>query len=173
VPASSCPEAHRARIDAASGRSYVRSVEEAVMSGFQFQETMSGSYTREGVERPIAFTARVRAPSLRRHLRDHTATIEGHVDAEGLAHHAVLAGTIIIDLLAGHRIRYEFGFTGDDGKPYRLAGQKDVRLAELVATMTTLPAEITDEKGTRWASALLKFDKRTLPDFLRSFRPIL
>jgi hypothetical protein len=142
------------------------------MTGFQFQETMSGSYTREGIDHPFSFSLRVRQPSLLRYLRDRTATLEGHVDASGLASHAVLAGTIVIDPILGRRIRYEFGFTGDDGKHYRFAGQKDVELtpSRVLPTMTTLPGEITDERGERWASALVRFDTRDLPSMIISFR---
>ena len=68
------------------------------------------------------------------------------------------------------RIRYEFGFTGDDGRPYRFAGQKDVSPRHPLESMTTLPAEITDETGHRVAAALVRFDPRGLPAFLGSFR---
>jgi hypothetical protein len=117
------------------------------MIGFQFHETMSGSFTRDGEERPIRFTVRAVAPSLVQHLRDRTATLEGHVDADGLATHAVLAGSLLIDPVLGRKIRYEFSFTGDDGRSYRFRGQKDVTLRDLVGSMTTLPAEIVDETG--------------------------
>jgi|SRR5579883_854339 len=142
------------------------------MTGFEFRETMSGTWTRDGIERPFAFTVRVRQPSLLRYLRERSATIEGHVDASGLASHAVVAGTIVIDPLLGRRIRYEFAFTGDDGRGYRFAGQKDVALRSFVATMTTLPGEIVDERGGPVGTALVKFDPRDLPSFLGSFRPI-
>jgi hypothetical protein len=143
------------------------------MTGFEFRETMAGSYIRDGAERPLRFTLRAHTGSLRHYLRDRSVTLEGHVDAEGLANHAVLAGTMILDPILGRRIRYEFGFTGDDGQPYRFVGQKDVRLADLVGSMTTLPGEIVDESGARFATALVRFDRRQLPAFLGSFRPLL
>jgi hypothetical protein len=142
------------------------------MSGFQFEETMSGTWSRDGAERPMSFSVRVRQPSLLNYLRERTATLEGHVDAEGLAHHAVLAGTILIDPVLGRRIRYDFGFTGDDGKRYRFAGQKDVEFGRPVASMTTLPGEITDEAGDPFATALLYFDPKDVVGMVASLRPI-
>ena len=62
------------------------------MLGFQFNETLSGTYVHDGDELPIRFDVRVHAASMLRHLRDRRATIEGFVDAQGLADHAVVAG---------------------------------------------------------------------------------
>ena len=142
------------------------------MIGFTFHETMSGNCTREGEQRAFSFHVDVRSGSVLQYLTDRTATLSGHVDIEGLANHAVLVGTIVIDPLLGRLIRYEFGFTGDDGRPYRYAGQKDVEPRHPFDSMTTLPGEITDDKGQLWARALVHFDKRDLPSFLRSFRPL-
>jgi len=143
------------------------------MLGFHFDETMSGTFTPEGRDeapRPLTFTVKVRAASLLRHLRTRSAALEGYVDADGLASHAVLAGTIFIDPLLSRRIRYEFGFTGDDGRAYRFVGQKDVTPSRPIESMTTLPGEITDEAGQRVATALVHFDPKALPSFLGSFR---
>ena len=142
------------------------------MVGFQFQEKLTGSFTRAGSEHPLQFQLRVRQPSLLQYLRDRSATIEGHIDAGDLASHAVLAGTIVIDPLLGRRVHYDFAFTGDDGKAYRFVGQKDVDPRHPLRTMTTLAAEILDDTGGRYASALVRFDTSDLPRFLGSFRPL-
>ena len=142
------------------------------MPGFQFGETMQGTYTRDGVERPLSFKLDVKVGSVLRHLLDRTATLEGFIDAEGLADHALLTGTILIDPLLGRRIRYEFGFTGSDGESYRFGGQKNVELdpKRVLDSMTHLDAEITNERGDVVASARVNFDLRTIPAFARSFR---
>src|SRR5205823_2855547 len=95
--------------------------------------------------------------------------INGTIDAEGLASARTIDGELTIDPVIGRIIRYEFSFTGDDGKAYRFAGQKDVSLLDLANSMTILPADIFDgEKAI--AKALVKFDKRDLPSFLMSWR---
>jgi hypothetical protein len=144
------------------------------MSGFQFQETMAGTFTRHGdSQKPMKFTARARAKSFWKHLSDHKAELDGHVDMEGFATHQPLHGEVTINPILGGLIRYEFAFHADDGKGYRFAGQKDVKLLRPVETMTTLPASIVDDKGAEVATALLHFDTRSLPGFLGSFRPLL
>ena len=143
------------------------------MSGFQFHETMSGTFTRNGDERPFRFTVEARVPSLVQFLGDNRAAIAGHVDAGGLATHAPIAGHMVINPVLGGLIAYQFTFTGDDGKHYAFAGQKDVTARSPVRSMTTLPGAVTDDKGNRVASADLMFDLRDLPQFLSSFRPLL
>ena len=139
------------------------------MPGFHFHETMQGTYTRDGVERPMKFSLEARADSWLQHLRDRKAHINGTIDAEGLASARAIDGELTIDPLIRRLIRYEFSFTGDDGKAYRFAGQKDVSILDLANSMTTLPAEIFDgDKAI--ANALLKFDKKDLPSFLASWR---
>jgi hypothetical protein len=144
-----------------------------MLGGFHFKETMAGTWRREGSadERGIRFTVVARAASLLQHLRDHKATLTGTVQMDGFASDAPLDGELTINPLFGRVIRYEFAFTADDGKPYRLRGQKDVAFTDLARTMTTLPAEIVDADGQRVATANLLFDKKDLPRFLASFRP--
>ena len=143
------------------------------MIGFGFHETMSGSYHDGDKERPISFTLDVRAPNLVSFLLDRDATMAGHVDAPGLATRAPLAGTMRIDPVLGRVIGYRFTFTGDNGKSYRFAGQKDVSALRLVESMTTLRGELTDETdGRRVGDATLLFDIKHLPSFLLSWRPV-
>jgi hypothetical protein len=144
-----------------------------LMSGFQFSERMSGTVTHEGRERSFSFTCNAKAPSLWRHLRDHVTELDGHVDMEGFATRAPLSGTMVINPILGRHIKYEFRFTGDDGKAYRFSGQKDVSPLRPVGSMTTLPGAITDENGAEIASGVVRFDLRTLGRFLGSFRPLL
>jgi hypothetical protein len=143
------------------------------MFGFQFTETMSGTYTREGETeaRPLSFTATARARSWLGYLRDKVAAFEGTISMEGFASGAPLHGELTIDPVFRRIIRYDFKFTADDGKPYRFIGQKDVTWADLTRSMTHLPAEIRDPADKPIARAHVTFDLKDLPKFLGSFRP--
>jgi hypothetical protein len=78
---------------------------------------------------------------------------------------------LIMDPWIGKRLVYDFEFLDDDGHRLRFYGQKTVRFRHLLATMTTLPAEIRDERGAPIATARLRFDARSdLSRWLKSFR---
>lgn len=142
--------------------------------GFEFQETMAGSYRESGTvggDKPISFTVRVRAADSREFAQNGIATMEGEVTAEGLADAQPLEGTLDMGALRRKRLPYEFTFKGDDGRTYRFSGAKRVKLRNLLGTMTTLPAAIYDEAGTEFARCELRFDFRSdVWSFLRSFR---
>jgi hypothetical protein len=143
--------------------------------GFEFEETMTGTYTRTGApseQGAFRFQARVKAEDALRHLRDNLATLEGTLDMEGFADDVPLSGTVEIAPLTRRIIRYEFDFTANDGKPYRFAGQKNIRFSDFIGTMTNLTAAITDAKGNEVARAQIRFDvKADLLPFLVSWKP--
>jgi hypothetical protein len=141
--------------------------------GFRFQETMAGSWTpMEGGEpRPIRFSITARARSLFRHIVDHQTQVDGTLWMEGFASSVAVDGALTINPLLGRFIRYDLGFTADDGKRYRLRGQKDLTLSDPVGSWTTLPVEIVDDSSRVVAHARLTFDTRDLKSFLASFRP--
>lgn len=143
------------------------------MFGFRFRETMSGTWSPAGSTetRNISFTITARARSWLQHLRDHETEVEGTLQMDGFARAAEVRGSLHINPLLGGVIRYQLEFAADDGKTYRLRGQKDVKVTDLVGTMTHLPARIEDGAGALVAEARLKFDPRDLPSFLGSFRP--
>ena len=145
------------------------------MAGFEFKETMSGTWRPEagGPERNIEFTITAHAGRLLRHLFDRKADMEGRLKMSGFAEDVPLTGELTIDPLLGKKIRYEFDFVADDGKRYRFAGQKDVQFLDVVRTMTTLPGEILAGDGQVVGRCELKFDTHDLPRFLASFRPRL
>lgn len=140
------------------------------LPGFHFRETMSGSWRRDGVERPMRFTVTARAGSLLAHLRDRKAKLDGEVTMDGFATARPLDGELTIDPLIGKIIRYEFSFAADDGARYRFIGQKDVTLKDPVGSMTTLPGQVLALDGKQIATALLTFDKKDLPSFLGTWR---
>lgn len=143
--------------------------------GFRFAETMSGTYARldsPSDERRFSFTVEARADSVTRHLRNGRAALSGVVEAEGLAAQAPLEGALTLSPVSGRFIRYEFQFTGDDGKPYRFSGQKTLSLLSPLKSSTTLPGALYDGRGTQIATCLTRFDlKGDLLPFLASWRP--
>jgi hypothetical protein len=145
--------------------------------GFAFEEVMSGTYTLNGhpdQTGSIRFRGQARAEDVFHYLKNRTAALEGTLDMERFADDVPIRGSLEIRPILGKVIRYEFSFTGNDGHPYRFAGQKDVRLDDLPASMTTLNATIVDGQGYEVARANLHFDvKSDLLPFLVSIRPAL
>lgn len=144
------------------------------LPGFRFEERMAGRYhllVGPTEERAIELTMVARAPSLGRFLRKPVAEIQGEANLEGFADHQPAHGTMLLDLLAGRRIGYDFEFRGNDGQTYRFKGQKDVDVTRLVETMATLPAGLFDRAGARIGEAQVHFHYSTdLLRFLRSWR---
>ena len=139
------------------------------MRGFEFAETMTGTWWPEGEsgERPLSFTLRARARS----FAGGVAEVEGSLDAEGLASSAAVTGTLTIRPLRERVIRYELAFTDNGGRRLRLIGQKDLRASRPLASLTTLPAQIVGEDGLPVAGCRLRFQLRTqLVPFLASWR---
>jgi hypothetical protein len=145
--------------------------------GFEFEETMTGTYTRTGHpadQGEIRLRARARAESLFQHVRDGMVTLEGTLDMEGFADDVPVGGTIEIRPVGKKVIRYDFSFLGNDGKPYRFAGQKDIRYADLVRTMTTCHGAVMTAAGEEVARVTLRFDvKADFLPFLVSWKPAI
>lgn len=143
------------------------------MAGFEFQETMAGSFRLSGdaLDRAMSFSIRARSFTWASFLRRPEVEIEGEVDAEGFADHRYLHGTLGMDPLRTRTLPYAFRFSSNDGAPHSFAGTKVIRAASLVESMTVLPGAILDASGRTVGEALLRFDLRgDLARFLRSFR---
>ncbi|MGZ3418678.1 MAG: hypothetical protein ACXWUG_19660 [Polyangiales bacterium] len=144
------------------------------MAGFQFRETMSGSFhlvSSPTRERAMSFTIGAYVASTFRFLRDRTAQIQGEVDLEGFARHRPLRGHMEIDPILGRRIVYDFQFPDDDGAMCRFYGQKSVDLLHIQHSMTTLPGEIRDASGRTIGEARVRFDIRSdLAKFVMSWK---
>lgn len=141
--------------------------------GFEFHETMIGSFRLRGDarDRPMSFTLRCRSPRWTAFLRRPEVEIEGEVDAEGFADHRHLRGTMGLDAIRTRTLPYAFRFTANDGAAYAFAGKKTLHLTRMVESMTVLPGAIVDAAGAPVGEALLRFDLRSdLARFLRSFR---
>jgi hypothetical protein len=143
------------------------------MAGFVFRETMSGNYyllDKPTEDRGISIAIEAHVESMRRFVRDKTARIEGEISLEGIADRRPLNGTLGL-MLSERRLPYEFSFRGDGGERYEFRGERDVRLATLPDSFTTLPASIFDEQGNERARAVVRFDLRgDLVKVLKSFR---
>ena len=142
--------------------------------GFEFSETMSGTYhtlERPADELPMSITVRAEVHDMKRFLLDPTAEISGEVDAQGLADHKALRGTLEINPLLRRRLVYDFRFADNDGKDCRFHGEKEIEALRIVSTMTTLPGTIFRE-DREVGRAILRFHVRAdLLRMVRSFRP--
>jgi hypothetical protein len=137
-----------------------------------FTETMRGTWTpSDGSGRKILwFRVEADATSALAYLRRGEMLCEGTLFAEGLAEGVPARGMMEVQPLGG-RIAYRLDFRGDDGKSYRFSGEKTPTLKRLVQSMTTLPGEIVLADGEPIGTALLRFDRKDLLPFLRTFRP--
>ncbi len=142
--------------------------------GFEFRQTMAGTYHRleaSGDERPMSITCRAEVHDLRRFLLDPTAEISGEVDAQGLADHRPMHGTLEISPVLRRKLVYEFRFPDDEGNEHRFHGEQEIEPRHLLETVTTLPGSIYRGQ-VEVARAILRFDlHRDLVRLLRSFRP--
>lgn len=153
--------------------------------GFELSESFSGSYYR--LDEPlrdhaIRISLRLGVDGMRRFLRERKIVAEGTVFAEALAARAPegvpLFGTLTMKLFDEKRIPYDLNFEGDDGRSYRLRGQRDFFMHDAVDSLTMLPASLYQiaqsppEADIEIGRALLRFDPKTeLPTLVRSFRP--
>lgn len=148
-----------------------------MMAGFRFEETMRGSFymlAHPEDERAIEFSIEARVDNLRRFARDLTARIRGVCSLEGICKHANLDGTLGLKLVRENRLPYDFSFVGEDGKKYRLRGEKNFVALGAIHSLTTLPASLYDAEDEEIGRATLRFDLRSdWKKFMLSFRPRL
>ena len=67
--------------------------------GFEFRETMTGSYTltgQPGVERPLRFSLRLQAEDALAYARDHVVRASGTLEMDGFADEVAVAGTLVL-----------------------------------------------------------------------------
>lgn len=142
--------------------------------GFQFDETMTGTYAPVGAphnERPIEISLRAQTNSAAHALKTGKTYVRGSFRAQGLADHAETAGTL--ELQAGaRRLRYDLEFRANDGEDHRFRGEKRFELPNLLRSLTVLRGDIENARGGVVATAELRFDVRgDLLPFLASWRP--
>lgn len=137
-----------------------------------FSETMRGTWTPgDGSGRRVLwFSIDADATNALSYLKDGVMQIDGTMFAEGLAENVPASGQLEVQPMR-RRIGYRLTFQGNDGKTYRLIGEKTLSVLRPLHGATTLPSEITDEFGARVGTSLTRFDARhDLVGFVRSFR---
>lgn len=153
--------------------------------GFELSESLSGSWYR--LDEPCndrAIETRLRLgvgrDGFRRFLRERRIDVRGTIYIEGLAEGdgdrrgRPLFGTVTWRLFDQRRVPYDLELEGDDGKHYRLRGQRDFFVHDPLDSLTILPATLYDDAGAEIGRATLRFDARTeLPVTLKSIRPRL
>jgi len=145
--------------------------------GFELREGFSGSYYR--LDRPledyaIEISLRLGVDGIRRFAKDRRIQATGTIVAERLATRGrPLEGTLAMKLFDERRVPYDLAFQGDDGRTYRLRGQRDFFVHD-ARSLTVLPASLYDDSGVEIGRAVMRFDARTeLPALVKSFRPRL
>lgn len=147
--------------------------------GFELSESMAGRFHRFDDplrDQPVRVDLRLAVDGLRRFARERRVEVEGVIVAEGLAEDGgagrAVRGTVTWRLLDENRVPYDLTFEGDDGKRYRLRGQRDFFVYDAIGSLTTLEASLYDESEREIGRALLEFEPRMeLPALVRSFRP--
>ncbi len=147
--------------------------------GFRLSENLSGSYyllDAPLVDHALRISLKLGVDGMRRFLRERAIDARGTVFAERLAARdpvgVQVRGTLSMKLFDEKRIPYDLAFTGDDGRTYRLRGQRDFFVHDAVDSLTVLPASLYDDAGREIGRAVLRFDPKTeLAPLLKSFRP--
>lgn len=122
----------------------------------------------------MSVTLRAQVHDVSRFLLSPSAEITGELDAEGLADHRPLRGTLSVRPLA-RTLVYELHFPDNEGQERRFHGRAEIEIeidpARMVETLTTVAGSIYDDE-TEVARALLRFEPRTeLLKLLRSIKP--
>ena len=150
--------------------------------GFELSEALSGSWYRlddPTNDRAIRLALRLGVSGMRRFLVERRLDAKGTAFIEGVAEGDAgqgqpVFGTLVWQLLDEKRVPYDLELEGDDGKHYRLRGQRDFYMHDAFDSLTILPASLYDEAGDEIGRAKLRFDPRTqLPLTLKSIRPRL
>lgn len=141
------------------------------MRGFEFRETMVGTYSQgQSAPQDLEFTVKISTANILDYLRTGYLAVEGQLHAEGLAADAPVHGTMVMPPL-GRMIRYDLRFTSDEGKDCWLRGQKDIRLTNMLGSLTILPGALSSAEGVEFATCEVRFPVRQqLLSFLRSWR---
>lgn len=145
--------------------------------GFVLDEHFSGQYYLLDDplhDHAIEIALRLAVDGIRRFAKDRKIDAEGTIVAAKLAASGrPIAGSVTMKLFDERRVPYDLGFEGDDGRVYRIRGQRDFFVHD-ARSLTVLPASLYDETNREIGRALMRFDPRTqLPAMLRSFRPRL
>ena len=141
--------------------------------GFEFRQTMTGTYHKldtPGDEHPISTTVHVQVHELTRFLLSPSAEITGEIDAEGLADHKALKGTLDFSQLTRRKLVYDFWFPGNDGRDRRFHGDMEVEVVRLLENGSKVVGRIYEDQE-EIARVLLHLDiPKELARLIRSFK---
>jgi hypothetical protein len=142
--------------------------------GVSFSEWLTGSYWRLDAptdERAIDVVLDARPVDGGGPLREAAWRLSGTVDAEHLASHCPVEGSVSLRLRGERRVPYRIAFSGDDGRRYELSGQKEWTSFMPFDSVTLLLAGLYDDAGEEVGRATLRFDLRAdWARWLRSLR---
>jgi hypothetical protein len=140
--------------------------------GLRFEETMRGHLAPATGAPPRSMTLRacVESTSITGLWLSEPMPLTGSMDIEGVVAAAPTTGTIEVDLLRCRRIVYDLAWLGTDGARGRFYGWKSLQLLSPLRSCTELTGKVVQE-GKLVGEAVLRFDLRDLPAFLRTFRP--
>jgi nucleoside-diphosphate-sugar epimerase len=141
--------------------------------GFAFAETMAGTWWTQpgkGGTHPFRFSVTIRSANARHFLRTGALSLEGLMDADGLATRQPCTGSMTIKWGWQPELHYDVHFTGDDGQAYRFEGKKQVSFWRFPSTISYLPGRLDDQSGRQFGRAITYFDlQNDLMPFLGSF----
>jgi hypothetical protein len=103
---------------------------------------------------PISLTLSLEGDLSRQTVLEKRAMLRGVVQAQGLASRRPFVGTVGFWFREA-RLTYDGAFLGDDEKPYRLLGEKDLDLVLGIRALTRLEATIFRYKSAETESALI------------------
>ena len=148
--------------------------------GFELAESMTGNYhlfVAPLEARAIRVRLRLGVDGLRRFLKHRRITVDGLVHCEGLAENdgagRPVSGSIAWRLIDEKRVPYDLAFEGDDGHTYRLRGQRDFFMHNVMGSLTTMEASLYDDRSElEIGRAVVHFEPaQELPALLKTFRP--
>lgn len=132
--------------------------------GVVFRETFHGSYHEMATplsERAADLNVVVHMDSWRKLLKEGLARVEGTITLEGIADRAAIDGDVRFRLRSEKRVPYDLSFVGDDGKRYRLRGQREPHPASPLEVVTNLRFSVYDEAHGEIGRGLVRCDLRT------------
>jgi hypothetical protein len=147
------------------------------MFGFELAESMTGSWHSFDApldDRPVRMKLRLTVDGLRKFALERSIKVEGTIWADGLATERSVSGDIKWRLLDENRVPYRLEFDGDDGRLYRIQGQRDFFVYNAIESLTTMYASLYHEDGHEMGRTTLHFEPKVeLPALIRTFRPKL
>jgi hypothetical protein len=123
----------------------------------QLQEYLEGTYfllADTCVLHPISLTLSLEGDLSRQTVLEKRAILRGVVQAQGLASRRPFVGTVGFWFREA-RLTYDGAFLGDDDKPYRLLGEKDLDLILGIRALTRLEATVFCYKNPETEATLV------------------